>query len=155
MVWEWDCGRHWFIYLHLVRSRPVWSQSRWSWRQLSLLFMFLHHLHFSTSWIHLLAPAWIPFHLILTSRTLPPSLTLQPLPLHYPSSPQLPIHPLLLLFDMTDCWNWPESLLHCLLSVPYNHNYVAPNSQPLQALITLHCREIISGCDQILKHDGS
>lgn len=56
---------------------------------------------------------------------------------------------------MTDCWNWADSPPHCLQSAPYNHNYVAPDTQPLCALITPHCKEIISGRDQILKHDGS
>lgn len=56
---------------------------------------------------------------------------------------------------MTDCWNWADSPPRCLQSIPYNHNYVAPDTQRLRALITPHCKEIISGRDQILKHDGS
>ena len=58
---------------------------------------------------------------------------------------------------MTDCWNWADSHPQRLQSIPYNRNYVTPpryRALP-RALITPHCKGIISGRDQILKHDGS
>lgn len=93
-------------------------------------------------------PVWIPFSLILTSQT--PTL-------RYPSPPPPPppIRPVLLLLawliaetELILCRCTCEAYLTTTALLP-------PHAQPLCALITPHCMRIISGRDQILKHDGS
>ena len=101
--------------------------------------------HLLSFYIHLPICVWILFHLILTSQTLAP---------HYPSPPPPPIYPILSLL----AWLIGETgpTLHhaaCGVSLPTTAMPTF-HTQPLRSLITPHCKEIISGCDQLLKHDG-
>lgn len=106
----------------------------------------LSSLHCLTPLLCLSIPVWIPFSLILTSQT--PTL-------RYPSPPPPPIRPVLLLLawliaetELILCRCTCEAYLTTTALLP-------PYARPLCALITPHCMRIISGRDQILKHDGS
>lgn len=108
---------------------------------------FLHRAIFALG-IHLSVPARIPFHLILASQTFT---------LRYPSPPPPPIHPILLLLAWLIAETGPILCSDaCKASLFLQAQLCHPRYRaPLRALITPHCRGIISGRDQILKHDGS
>lgn len=96
--------------------------------------------------IRLSIPVWIPLHLILTSQT--PTL-------RYPSPPPPPIHPVLLLLAWLIAETEPILCRAACKASRTAATLLPPHTQPLCALITPRCKGIISGRDQILKHDGS
>lgn len=121
------------------------------------------HLYFHTL-IPAASPIKLPYHM---AHFLHPSPRLRPNPipsyshlsnLHPPLavfSLRPPIYPILLLLAWLIAETGPALRFAACKKYPSQvATTPALNNQPLLALITLHCQEIISGCDQILKHDG-